>query len=119
MTARLSSVIYPVKDLSGARSLYATLLGVEPSMDEPYYVGFQTEGLELGLDPNGHANGMTGPVGYWKVDDIHSAIDGLVAQGARVEADVAEVGGGRVIARLVDADGNPFGMLQDSAAAES
>lgn len=36
----MRTVIYPVKDLAQANPLYGRLLGVEPDMDEPYYVGF-------------------------------------------------------------------------------
>jgi predicted enzyme related to lactoylglutathione lyase len=116
MTAGMNTVILPVRDLAGARSLYAALLGVEPYVDEAYYVGFRAGGLELGLDPHGHGQGLTGPVGYWHVDDIKSSIDQLVACGAEVDADVADVGGGRLVARLVDRDRNPIGLLQDPPA---
>ena len=64
MTPALKTVIYPVKDLAQAKTLYSTLLGIEPSMDEVYYVHFDTAHQEVGLDPNGHSKGMTGPVGY-------------------------------------------------------
>ena len=43
-------------------------------MDEAYYVGFSIGGQEVGLDPNGHSQGMTGPVGYWHVDDIKESL---------------------------------------------
>jgi predicted enzyme related to lactoylglutathione lyase len=105
-----------VKDLDGARRLYATLLGVAPYVDEAYYVGFPAAGLEVGLDPNGHRAGLTGPVGYWHVDDIRTALDQLLSHGAEVEADVTDVGGGRLIARVVDGDGNTIGLLQDPSA---
>ena len=62
--------IYPVKDIAQAKTLYSKLLGVEPHQDEPYYVGFMVGDQEIGLDPNGHNQGMTGPVGYWEVNDI-------------------------------------------------
>jgi hypothetical protein len=61
MTETLKTIIYPVKDLATAKPLYSALLGVEPIMDEPYYVGFSVEGQDIGLDPNGHSQGMTGP----------------------------------------------------------
>ena len=68
MTAGLKTIIYPVKDLALAKPLFAALLGVEPYADESYYVGFRDAGQDVGLDPNGHARGMTGPVPYWHVD---------------------------------------------------
>lgn len=40
MTPDLRTVIYPVKDLAQAKTLWGALLGLEPVMDEPYYVQF-------------------------------------------------------------------------------
>lgn len=118
MTAGMNTIIYPVKDLEAARRLYRALLGVEPYVDEKYYVGFRVAGLELGLDPNGYAKGMAGPLGYWHVDDIHQTVDALVSHGAQLEGDITNVGGNRLIATVTDTDGNAFGLLQDAAAEE-
>ena len=112
MTSGMKTVMYPVKDLGAARKLYGTLLGVEPSMDEPYYVGFRIGGQDVGLDPHGHDKGMSGPVGYWHVDDITTTVDALVAQGAQLQGNVADVGGGKLIAALTDTNGNTVGLLQ-------
>jgi hypothetical protein len=74
VTAGMKAIIYPVKDLGQAKTLYGKLLGVAPDMDEAYYVGFSVGGQDVGLDPNGHSQGMTGPVGYWQVDDIEETL---------------------------------------------
>src|SRR3712207_7754222 len=74
MTSAIRTVIYPVKNLARAKILYGNLVGAEPYMDEPYYVGFSVEGQDVGLDPHGHSQGMTGPVGYWHVDDIKESL---------------------------------------------
>lgn len=52
--------IYPVKGIAQAKALSSKLLGVEPYSDEAYYVGFKVGDQEVGLDPNGHKDGMTG-----------------------------------------------------------
>jgi predicted enzyme related to lactoylglutathione lyase len=114
MTSGMKTVLYPVKDLAAAKQMYGTLLGVTPDMDEPYYVGFTVGGQHVGLDPNGHGKGMTGPVGYWHVDDIDAAVAALVAVGAEEQRPVTDVGGGRRIATVTDADGNVIGVLQDA-----
>jgi len=108
----LQTVIYPVRDLDAAKALYGSVLGVEPVMDQPYYVQFTVDGLEIGLDPHGHRKGMTGPVAYWKVPDIKAAFAALVESGAQEVQGVSDVGGGRLIATVTDADGNPVGLLQ-------
>src|SRR6266849_6302839 len=71
MNQGIRTVIYPVTDLAQAKTLYRKLLGVEPYADEAYYVGFRVGDQEIGLDPHGHNQGMTGPVGYFHVR--HSA----------------------------------------------
>ena len=114
MSHGIKTIIIPVRDLTAAKVLYGTVLGVEPYADEPYYVGFRVADLEFGLDPNGHAKGMTGPVVYWRVDDLEANLDALVAAGAQVQQPVQDVGGGRRIVTLTDADGNPIGLLHDA-----
>jgi predicted enzyme related to lactoylglutathione lyase len=115
MTAGLKTIIYPVKDLDRAKALFSALLQVEPYADEPYYVGFKDAGQDVGLDPNGHAKGMTGPVPYWHVEDIRTRLAALLEAGAELLQDVHDVGGGRLIASAKDADGNLVGLVQDTA----
>ncbi|MFE0511263.1 VOC family protein [Streptomyces sp. NPDC058964] len=116
MTAGLQTIIYPVKDLDRAKALFTALLEVEPYADEPYYVGFKDAGQDVGLDPNGHSKGMTGPVPYWHVSDIRARLAALREAGAELLQDVQEVGGGRLIASLKDGDGNLVGLIQDTSA---
>ena len=70
MAPVINTVVYPVKDLAKAKLLYGALLGVAPTNDEPYYVGFRVSDQDVSLDPNGHKKGMTAPVAYVEVDDI-------------------------------------------------
>lgn len=114
MNQGIRTVIYPVKDIAQAKALYRQLLGVEPYMDEPYYVGFSVEGQNIGLDPNGHRAGMTGPISYYHVDDIQKSLQSLVAAGAQMEQAVKDVGGGKLLASVKDADGNLIGLIQQS-----
>ncbi|MEU6773148.1 VOC family protein [Streptomyces sp. NPDC046759] len=116
MTAGVQTIIYPVKDRDRAKALFTALLGVEPYVNEPYYVGVKAGGQDVGLDPNGHAQGLTGPVPYWHVTDLRERLAGLLEAGAEVVQDVRDVGNGRLIASVRDADGNLIGLLQDPAA---
>ncbi|KUO14442.1 VOC family protein [Streptomyces dysideae] len=116
MTAGLKVIVYPVKDLARAKALFSALLKTEPYADEPYYVGFKDAGQDVGLDPNGHAKGMTGPVPYWHVDDIRATLAALLEAGAELLQDVQDVGGGKLIASVKDADGNLVGLAQEPAA---
>lgn len=112
MNQGIRTVIYPVKDMSRAKVQYSKLLGIEPYVDGPYYVGFRVGDQEIGLDPNGHNAGMTGPVGYWHVDDIQKSLQLLLDAGAQMQQEVKDVGGGKLVASVKDPDGNIAGLIQ-------
>lgn len=109
MTQGMKTIIYPVTDIARAKTLFSKLLGAEPYVDEAYYAGFRVEGQEVGLDPNGHREGVTA---YWHVDDIRNSLQLLLDAGARALQDVKDVGGGRLTASVRDADGNIIGLIQ-------
>jgi hypothetical protein len=54
MNKGVRSIIYPVKDMVRAKTVFRTLLGVEPYADQPYYVGFKVgdHPSQLKLLPN-------------------------------------------------------------------
>ncbi len=114
MPSSIRTVIYPVTDLGRAEGIFRAILGTDPIVDEPYYVQFDADGQEIGLDPNGVGKGMTGPVAYWHVSDVHATVTELLAAGAREKEAVHDVGGGRLIATVVDGDGNLIGLVQPS-----
>src|SRR6266702_4017614 len=113
MNQGIRTVIYPVKDIAQAKRLYSTLLGVDPYADQAYYVGFRVGDQEIGLDPYGHSKGITGPVVYVSVADIQSSLKQLLEAGAQELRAVQDVGGGKLIASVKDADGNNIGLLQN------
>ena len=113
MTSGIRTIIYPVNDLAAATKAFTTLIGVAPDQDTPYYVGWNVGGQDVGLDPNGHAKGMTGPLAFWHVDDIKKSLKQLLAAGASELQPVKDVGGGKLIASVTDAEGNPIGLIQE------
>src|SRR5918997_5725470 len=112
-TQGIKTVLHPVSDVAAAKELYTALLGVAPSADSPYYVGFDTAGQHIGLVPNGGPQGMTSPVAYWHVADIEAKLAEVTAAGAAVKEPAHDVGGGRLVATVTDPDGNVLGLLQD------
>jgi len=108
----ISLFIYPVKDIEQAKRLFSKFLGVQPYVDQPYYVGFKVGEQEIGLDPNGYQQGMTGPVGYRQVLDIRKSLQLLLDAGAQVHQEVKDVGGEKLIATVKDASGNTIGLIQ-------
>jgi len=104
--------VFPVKEIARAKALYGRLLGTEPYVDGAYYVGFRVGDQEIGLDPHGHNKGMNGPIGYFQVDDIKKSLQALLDAGAQLQQAVKDVGGGKLIAWVKDADGNIIGLMQ-------
>jgi predicted enzyme related to lactoylglutathione lyase len=112
MSEGIKTIIFPVRDVAAAKGLFTKLVGAEPYVDEPYYVGYQIGDQQIGLDPNGHKSGMTGPIGYWEVDDIKGTLQSLLDQGAETLREPKDVGGGKLIATVKDVDGNVIGLTQ-------
>jgi predicted enzyme related to lactoylglutathione lyase len=111
MSQNVRLVVYPVKDLDAAKTLFTALLGTEPYADSPYYVGYRAGDQEIGLDPHGHTK-SAGPIAYWEVPDIKVGVDQLVAAGAEMQQEPKDVGGGKLIALLKDASGNVIGLME-------
>jgi predicted enzyme related to lactoylglutathione lyase len=111
MNQGIGTIIYHVNDIAKAKILFGELLGVEPYADTPYYVGFKVGNQDIGLDPNGHQEGMTA---YYHVDNIKKSLQSLADAGATTIQEIKNVGGGRLIAAVKDADGNIIGLRQDA-----
>ena len=71
----------------------------------------ESDGFEIGLDPNGHSQGMTGPVPYAEVADIEATYGLLIEAGAEGVQEPKDVGQGKLIASVKDADGNMLGIM--------
>jgi predicted enzyme related to lactoylglutathione lyase len=112
-TQGIKTVLHPVSDLAKAKEVYTALLGVQPSADSAYYVGYDAGGQHIGLVPGGGPQGMTSPVAYWHVPDIEAKLAEVTAAGAAVKEAPHDVGGGRLVAAFTDTDGNVLGLVQD------
>ena len=112
----LMTAIYPTPDLARAKAWYATAFEVQPYFDEPFYVGFNVAGFELGLmptEPPLHQPGNQGVVAYWGVDDVAAAHARLLALGATELGAVQDVGGGIKVSMVADPDGNALGIIEN------
>ena len=112
-TEGIKTVLHPVSDLEAAKAVYTALLGLPPTADAPYYVGYEAEGQQIGLVLGGGQERMTSPVAYWHVPDIEAKLAEVTAAGAAVKEPPRDVGGGRLVATFTDPDGNVLGLLQD------
>jgi len=111
----LRTVIYPMDDLQAGKEWYSRVLGFPPYFDEPFYVGFNVGGFELGLDPNASAAapGAGGPLAYWGVENAARELERLLSLGAREHQALQEVGGGIRVASVLDPFGNAFGIIEN------
>jgi predicted enzyme related to lactoylglutathione lyase len=115
MVQGLATVIYHVPDLERAKAWYTKAFDKRPYFDQPFYVGFNIGGFELGLDPNpeSSAPGRGGVVAYWRVPAIESAVEHFVAAGAAIVSAVQDVGGGIKVATVADPFGNSIGLIEN------
>jgi predicted enzyme related to lactoylglutathione lyase len=117
MFKKLRTVIYHVEDLEEAKTWYKNITGVDPYFDKPFYVGFDINGYELGLDPDlSNVENGNRSVAYWAVDDIESAVDELTSNNASVIAAITDVGDGIKVAVLKDPFGNAVGLIEERSA---
>jgi catechol 2,3-dioxygenase-like lactoylglutathione lyase family enzyme len=105
----LRTVIYPAPDLSEATKWWSDFLGFGPYFDEPFYVGFNVEGYELGLLPDAdHADGAQV---YWGVENVAQTVREAVAAGAVALAPVSDVGDGIMTATVQTPSGSVVGFI--------
>lgn len=114
MIKGLRTAVYKVADLETAKAWYSDILGVEPYFDQPFYVGYNVGGYELGLDPDMDGVTSGNNVGiYWGVADAAASFAELVAKGAKVDSEPRDVGDGIIVASVLDPFGNVFGIIQN------
>jgi len=110
----LRTLVFEVADLQASKAFYASVLGKQPYFDEPYYVGFDVAGYELGLHPAEAERlaGSPGGTAYFGVDHVDAELERIVGLGARVHEQPHDVGGGIRVAAVVDPFGNVFGLIR-------
>jgi predicted enzyme related to lactoylglutathione lyase len=111
----LRTVVYKVGDLDKGKAWYRSILGIDPYFDEPFYVGFNVGGFELGLDPNATptAPGAGGVVAYWGVENAERELARLLSLGAKEHSALQDVGEGIRVAAVLDPLGNVFGIIEN------
>ena len=107
----LRTVIYPAADLAASKAWFAKALGVEPYFDEPFYVGFEVGGYELGLTPADDSSPAA--ITYWGVANADVAVQHLISAGATAGDPVTDVGGGIRVATVVEPGGSTFGVIEN------
>jgi predicted enzyme related to lactoylglutathione lyase len=114
MIQGLRTIVYHVEDLAAAKAWYSAVLGINPYFDEPFYVGFNVGGYELGLDPDmENVTRGNAEVAYWGVGNIGEVYAKLLETGAEADSEITNVGGGIKVAAVRDPSGNIFGIIEN------
>jgi predicted enzyme related to lactoylglutathione lyase len=113
----LRTVVYKVPDLNKAISWYSKAFKLEPYFNEPYYVGFNIGGYELGLLPSVEVNldSSDHVITYWGVKDIHKEFNRFIELGAKSHEEPTNVGGELMVASIFDPWGNIIGLIYNPA----
>ena len=112
MLLGLRTAIYPVEDLTTANAWFTQVVGHSPYFDQPFYVGFEVGGFELGLVPDG-TSGTSGPQPLWGVVDASATMNRLLELGAKALEPVHNVGDGIKVAAVEDPFGNRLGFIKN------
>ena len=112
MLRGLRTTVYHVRDLARSKAWYTDLLGYGPYFDQPFYVGFDVGGYELGLLP-AEPDELPCAVTYWGVDDIEAAVAALIDKGANAADPVTDVGEGIRVATVRDPMGKLLGVIEN------
>lgn len=115
MLLGLRTIVYKVADLALATDWYSKVFNIEPYFNEPFYVGFNIGGFELGLDPdmNGVQQGNASTT-YWGVNDVKHLVNDLQERhGVPVLEQPYNVGGRIWVATIADPFGNAIGLIEN------
>ncbi|WP_220347640.1 VOC family protein [Thalassotalea euphylliae] len=107
----LRTSVYMVDDIDKAKHWYAKAFGTAPYFDEPYYVGFNIGGFELGLMPTGEKQKGSNVIAYWGVNNVEVTYQKLLDLGAKQLNPITDVGGGIKLGVVQDPFGNPLGVI--------
>src|SRR5687768_8454479 len=111
----LRTAIYHVGDIERGKQWYSQVVGIEPYFDQPFYVGYNVSGYELGLQPveSGSRERSDGAVAYWGVENAEAAFERLIELGATAHEPVQDVGEGIKVATVKDPFGNVLGIIEN------
>ena len=111
----LRTAIYHAPDITKTKAWYCEVLGMQPYFDQPFYVGFNVGGFELGLDPDATVASSEpgGVIVYWGVADASAEVNRLLRLGATRHKDVQDVGDGIKVASVLDPFGNILGVIEN------
>ncbi|HEX2606385.1 MAG TPA: VOC family protein [Flavisolibacter sp.] len=109
----LRTAIYKVADVTKAKEWYTRAFATEPYFDEPFYVGYNIGGFELGLQPGETVAPQKAEsvAAYWGVEDVAAVYESLLQAGALPHEPPQNVGGDIIVATVKDPWDNVIGLI--------
>jgi predicted enzyme related to lactoylglutathione lyase len=109
----LRTTIYHVPDIDEAKKWYSKAFLTEPYFDQPFYVGFNVGGYELGLQPEEDifSERTDNVVSFWGVENIEAEYKRFLSLGASAHHPPQDVGENILVATVKDPWGNAIGLI--------
>ncbi|HUA09965.1 MAG TPA: VOC family protein [Candidatus Acidoferrales bacterium] len=107
----VSLIVYSTPDVTKAKPFFRELIGADPYAESPYYTGFKSGEVEIGLVPSPMGS-APGGLAYWTVTDIAAKVKALVDAGGTVLQEPTDVASGLLVASVKDANGAVVGLRQ-------
>lgn len=109
----LRTTAYMVGDLDKAKAWYTAVFETKPYYDDPFYVGFNIGGYELGLLPDATpaTEKTVSVLTYWGVKNIQKSYDHFLEYGAIEHEKPTNVGDDLFVASVKDPWGNIIGLI--------
>lgn len=109
----LRTTIYKVANIEEVKAWYSKVFQTTPYFDQPFYVGFNIAGYELGLQPEEQPTSEKpeSVLTYWGVEDIAREYQRFLELGAVEHEKPQNVGGEIVVATVKDPWGNIIGLI--------
>lgn len=105
------NIVHRVTDLAAAKAFHTAVLDTEPHTDQPYYVGFNVAGFEIGLAPT-QPDEAPSSVPHVRVPDIEAAIQSALEAGGTLVSEPRDVGAGNRVASVSAPGGTVIGLIQ-------
>jgi predicted enzyme related to lactoylglutathione lyase len=107
----VSLIVYPAADMDKAKRFFRELIGADPYVDSPRYVGYKSGDTEIGLVPNADKR-EPGGLAYWTVSDIAASVKALADAGGTVVQEITDVAYGLLVASVKEPNGSIVGLRQ-------
>lgn len=107
----VSLIVYTTTDMAATKAFFRELIGTDPYVDSPQYVGYKSGEIEIGL-VSGAASGGMSALAYWSVDDIAASVKALESVGGAVAQAIRDVGYGLLVASVKEPGGATIGLRQ-------